>query len=501
MNRRHFLLASTGLAALGTGFLVRPPGEFLSARDLPGRRRLQMPARLDTRASGRLELTAMEGRSNFLGHGETLTTGFNQSYLGPTIIMREGPLGANVRNTLNRAVTAHWHGLLVPGEHDGGPHLPIPQGEFWKPDLEIAQPPSTAWYHTHIHGATAQQVYSGLAGVIQLTDGRDDQRGLPSDYGVDDLTLVLQDRRFDGSGRMVYDVDMMDVMHGFTGDTMMVNGQVDTVAAVPKGIVRLRLVNGSNARIYRLYFDDGRPMHLVATDGGYLDTPVVLERLRLAPGERAELLVDFSDGAMPVLMSDGDPNQGPGGMMGRIRGLVDTIIDRSFPVLPFVQDDSLPVRITRLPEALGGPMPNLAGPRTAARRFSLDMGAGGMMGRGMMGRRGRGMMGGFAINGRPFDMQRIDLEIARGSVERWIVSTSMLAHPFHIHGALFQVVSDNGRAPRPENTGWKDTVLVDGTTELLVRFDMPASRETPFMYHCHILEHEDAGMMGQFAVS
>lgn len=501
MNRRNFLLAGTGLAAFGAGVLVWPRIETPSARDVSGRHRLQMPARLDTRTSGRLELTAMEGASNFLGRSETRTAGFNQSYLGPTIIMREGSLEATVRNTLNRAVTAHWHGLLVPGEHDGGPHLPIQPGEFWKPEMEIAQPPSTAWYHTHIHGATARQVYAGLAGVIHLTDGRDDQRGLPSAYGVDDLTLVLQDRRFDGSGRMVYDVDMMDVMHGFTGDTMMVNGQINPVAAVPTGIVRLRLVNGSNARIYRLHFDDGRPMHLAATDGGFLDRPVVLDRLGLAPGERAELLVDFSEGTVPVLMSEGDPNQGPGGMMGRMRGLVDAIIDRSFPVLSFAVDETLPARITRLPEALGEPMPNLAGLQTAARRFSLDMGMGGMMGRGMMGGRGRGMMGGFAINGRPFDMQRIDLEIVSGSVERWTVSTSMLAHPFHIHGALFQVVRENGRAPRPENAGWKDTVLVDGTTELLVRFDMPASRKTPFMYHCHILEHEDAGMMGQFTVS
>lgn len=499
MNRRNFLLAGAGLAAFGAGFLVWPRNGRLFARDLSGRRRLQMPARLDTRRSGRLELTAMQGRSDFLGRGETPTTGFNQPFLGPTIIMREGTVEANVRNTLSKAVTAHWHGLLVPGAHDGGPHLPIPPGEFWKPVMEIAQPPSTAWYHTHIHGATAQQVYSGLAGVIHLTDGRDDQRGLPSEYGVDDLTLVLQDRRFDGSGRMVYDLHMMDVMHGFTGDTMMVNGQVDTVAVVPKGIVRLRLVNGSNARIYLLHFDDGRPMHLVATDGGYLDTPLVLDRLRLAPGERAELLVDFSNGATPVLMSEGDPNQGPGGMMGRMRGLVDSIIDRSFPVLPFAVDGSLPARITQLPGALEGPMPDLTGSRATTRRFSLDMG--GMMGRGMMGGRRRGMMGEFAINGRPFEMQRIDLEIERGSVEQWIVSTSMLSHPFHIHGALFQVVSENGRAPRPENAGWKDTVLVDGTTELLVRFDMPAGRDTPFMYHCHILEHEDAGMMGQFTVS
>jgi len=111
------------------------------------------------------------------------------------------------------------------------------------------------------------------------------------------------------------------------------------------------------------------------------------------------------------------------------------------------------------------------------------------------------MMGGFSINGRPFEMGVINEEVERGATERWIVTTNMLTHPFHIHGVSFQVVSVNGREPGPEDQGWKDTVLVDGETELLVRFDHPASRDTPFMYHCHILEHEDAGMMGQFTVS
>ncbi|MCR9139011.1 MAG: multicopper oxidase domain-containing protein [Alphaproteobacteria bacterium] len=443
----------------------------------------------------------MSGHSNFLGRSQTQTTGFNQPYLGPTVVMREGGLAATVRNTLNAAVTAHWHGLLVPGEHDGGPHLPIPPGGLWDPDMFIAQPPATAWYHTHIHGQTANQVHSGLAGVIHLTDGRDDQRGIPSAYGVDDLTLVLQDRRFNGSGRMVYDLHMMDIMHGFTGDTMMVNGQVEAVAAVPKGIVRLRLVNGSNARIYLLYFDDARTMHLIATDGGYLDSPIALDKVRLAPGERVELLVDFSTGGNPVLMSEGDPNQGPAGMMGRMRGLIDTLIDRSFPVLSFSRDESLPARIASVPEEIGGSLPNLEVSPTTSRHFSLDMSGGGMTGRGMMGKRGGGMMSGLAINGRPFDMERIDLKIAHGTVERWVVSSTMLSHPFHIHGALFQVIAENGGSPRPESTGWKDTVLVEDQTEILVRFDMPASRTTPFMYHCHILEHEDAGMMGQFTVS
>jgi blue copper oxidase len=269
---------------------------------------------------------------------------------------------------------------------------------------------------------------------------------------------------------MVYDPSMMDIMHGFAGNRMVVNGQVGATAVVPQGIVRLRLLNGSNARIYSLFFDDTRPMHLVATDGGFLPAPVALDVLRLSPGERAEILVDFSGGGAPVLLSD------PG---------------QAYGVVQFATDPTLAARITRLPDQLDGALEDLSGAEIATRQVSLDMGMGGMMMGG----------GGFAINGRPYDMGRIDFEVALGSVERWHVRSMMVAHPFHVHGVRFRVITENGGPPRPENTGWKDTVLVPGEAEILARFDQPASRETPFMFHCHILEHEDAGMMGQFTVT
>ncbi len=428
-----------------------------------------MPPVLDTRESGRLSLTAMAGSNSLLGGPAVPTAGFNQYYLGPTIIVQNGDLGAEVANTLQEPISLHCHGLLVPGAHDGGPHLPIAPGETWRPEMTIAQDPATVWYHPHIHERTAAQVYSGMAGVIHVTDGRDDQRGLPVDYGVDDLTVVLQDRRFDAAGRMVYDPSMMDVMHGFTGNRLLVNGQADATAVVPEGLVRLRLLNGSNARIYTLYFDDARPMHLVATDGGFLPAPVALNVLRLSPGERAEILVDFAGGGAPVLMSDPDQPYG---------------------VLQFATDAALSVRITHVPTELDGVLEDLSGAEVRTRQVSLDMGMGGMMMGG----------GGFAINGRPFDMDRIDFDVALGSVERWQIRSAMVAHPFHVHGVRFRVVTENGGPPRPENTGWKDTVLVPGEAEILARFDQPASRETPFMFHCHILEHEDAGMMAQFTV-
>lgn len=495
MKRRTFLAGAGAAAMVAGGYSLMRSGVNAAAL-ADGRQRLTMPPLVDTTSTGRFDLTAMAGETSFPRGAPSATIGYNQAYLGPVIRMKNGPLAANVQNALDEPVTAHWHGLMVPGEHDGGPHLPIAPGGVWKPDMEIGQAPCTAFYHSHAHGRTAVQVYAGLAGVLHVTDGRDDDRGLPSAYGIDDLTLVLQDRRFDERGRMVYGLSMMDVMHGFTGDTMVVNGQADAVAAVPRGIVRLRLVNGSNARIYTLYADDGRPLHLAATDGGYLPQPVALDQVRLGPGERAELLVDFGNGKPLVLMSGGDPNQGPGGMMGRMRGIIDGIVGREFPVLPFVVDDGLPARITALPGQIAEDLPDLESTVAQTRYLSLDMGMGG----GMM---GRGMMGGFAINGRPFDMRRIDFDVAKDSVERWIVTSSMLSHPFHVHGAMFQVAGENGRAPSAQSGGWKDTVVIDngGSAELLVRFGQTAGAKTPFMFHCHILEHEDAGMMGQFTVT
>lgn len=490
INRRQML---AGAACATTGSLVFSPS--VRADDFSERRRLQLPKLLDAQTTGRFGLTARHGAVKFTGQATSKTYGFNQDYLGPTLRIANGAVQAKIQNTLNEVITVHWHGLLLPGVQDGGPHQEIAQGESWQPQLDVSQAPSTAWYHTHIHEHTARQVYQGLAGAIQVTDGRDRDRGLPDVYGENDLLLVLQDKRLDDAGRVSYRPHMMDLMHGFVGDQIFVNGQTDGLAVVPRGIVRLRLLNASNARIFSLFLEDGRPMHLIATEGGYISKPLAIQQLRLSPGERAEVLVDFGGKGSTSLMSTEDANPGSGGMMmGRMSRMIDAFRDRSFVVLPFSVDDRLKSPIDRLPDQIDSAMPALDGKGVKQRRISLDM----PMGPGMM---HGGMGAGFAINGRPFNMERIDFIVAKGSVERWIVESSILAHPFHIHGAYFQVLSENGGTPRIENRGWKDTVLVDRQVEILIRFDHAAGERKPFMFHCHILEHEDAGMMGQFSVT
>jgi len=477
-SRRSFIAGLGAIAASGMPTLAQSQSI------------LKMPPLLDTTKTGRFTLAAQQGSTNFLGQSASKTWGFNQSYLGPTLrIPHHGEVQANVINTLNEDISVHWHGALVPGNVDGGPHQKIAPNTSWAPVLPLNQPAATLWYHSHIHGETGRHVQMGLAGVMQLSDGLDDQRGLPSDYGIDDLTLVLQDRLFDWRGRMDYDLSMHSRMMGFEGDTLLVNGQVNTVARIAKGIMRLRLLNGSNARVYALAMSDGRPLHLIASDAGLLNQPVILKQLTLAPGERAEVLVDFSNGRDAMLVSGPNPNaQGMGMMRGDPTG--------GMIVTPFVVDTTTTARITTIPKSLGGSLPQISGKPTVRRELTLNMGMGGGMMR-MMG------MGGntHTINGEAYDMGKMNFTVQQGATERWSVVSEMMMHPFHIHGVSFQVLSEKGQPPRLQNHGWKDTVLVNGQAELLMRFDFTAPKEFPYMFHCHILEHEDAGMMGQFSVT
>ena len=305
-TRRTFLLGTATVAGLGAlAYAARFPFRAASAEPQP----LRIPALLDARKEGQsISLKVQAGRTAFFPGRESATLGYNGGYLGPTIRLYRGDeTQIAVSNALNEDTTVHWHGLIVPGELDGGPHQLIRAGETWRPVLPVRQPAATLFYHSHRHGRTAEQVYHGLAGVLLVADDAERGLDLPSDYGVDDLPLVIQDRQFE-DGRLILPTGMMTMMQGRRGDTLMVNGTPNAVARVPARRVRLRLVNGSNARIYSLSFDDERPFHWIASEGGLLAAPVELRSLSLAPGERAELLVDFSDARPATLVTGPDAN-------------------------------------------------------------------------------------------------------------------------------------------------------------------------------------------------
>jgi blue copper oxidase len=460
---------------------------------------LPIPELRDARAlNGAIKLVAAEARHAFRPGRPTTTYGFSAPYLGPVLRLHSGDeVQVTVENKLNRDTTAHWHGVLVPAEVDGGPHLVIKPGSTWRPVLKIDQPETTAWYHAHPHFDTGRQVYMGLAGLVIIENGTGERLGLPRTYGIDDLPLILQDRQFDRSGSLVYGAVGPSRMMGMRGDTLIVNGVFAPVAKVPSGLVRLRLLNAANARNFDLRFSDGRIFHIIASDGGYLPAPVAMTALTIAPSERFEILVDFSDGKAVVLETEADDRlmRGMGGgMMGSMLG------SEAGALMRFEVDPSKPAAVKTVPKMLA----NLAAPdpgkSVGRRRISLDMGP--TMMRGMrMGQRmgmGGGMGPPLGINGTPYDMRRIDFAPKLGTTEIWEVTPNMMAHPFHVHGVIFRVLSIGGRSPLPHLAGGKDTILLDQPGELLLTFTQPATQDFPFMFHCHILEHEDGGMMGQY---
>lgn len=490
LTRRSALLGSAALAAYGA---VRLGG----AHAQPGpATRLPVPALLDARAKGHAaELVARAGQHAFRPGAPAPSYGFSASYLGPTLLVRRGDeTQLTVRNELEEPTTVHWHGAIVSGAVDGGPHNSIPPGGVWRPILKVDQPPAMLWYHAHPHGATALQVYRGLAGLLFVADDGDRERGLPHGYGVDDLPLVLQDRAFRRDGSLVYDQSPMATMMGMFGDTIIVNGVIEPFAPVPKGVVRLRLLNGSNARILRLGFDDGRDFHAIASDAGYLAAPAQLKDIILAPGERCEILVDFADGKTSRLQSLPHDVGARSGMP--MMQMMQTGPDTIEPIMRFDPDAALPVAVRKPPARLDGPGAPDASKVAVRREVLLQPMLGGMGMMGMM--RGGGRMG---MNGRSFDMSRIDFEATLGTTEVWTIRSQMMAHPFHIHGTSFRILSIDGAPPPAHLAGLKDVVLVEDTVELLVPFSVGADKDHPFMAHCHILEHEDAGMMAQFTVA
>jgi FtsP/CotA-like multicopper oxidase with cupredoxin domain len=494
-RRQALLLSASATAGLfAAGWPRWAQGAPLALQALP------IPTLIEARSGEPVTLALQRSRHRFVPGRAVASHGISASYLGPVVRVRSGnTVSFRVENRLDQETTLHWHGLLVPSHVDGGPHNSIRPGAAWSPEITIRQPAATTWFHPHPHGNTARQVYSGLAGMMIVSDGNDGERGVPATYGIDDLPIVLQDKRFAGNGDIVYQPDMMDIMHGFQGDTLVVNGAVGPVASVPAGFVRLRLLNAANARNFDVRFADRRPFFVIASDGGYLSEPVEVRSLVIAPAERYEILVDFADGRTVDLVTapDAHHRMGPG-MMGAARRPAVGMEH----LLRFSPTPELKAAVTKLPRRLatiGAPDIKSA---TAWRTFELDS----MMGMGMMGMGMMGMRGGhgqtMGINGRSFAMDRIDVTARLGSAEIWEIRAGgmPMPHPFHIHGASFRILSKNGLSPARHESGWKDVVLIDEHAEVLVRFDNPAPRNMPFMYHCHILEHEDHGMMGQLAV-
>jgi FtsP/CotA-like multicopper oxidase with cupredoxin domain len=249
------------------------------------------------------------------------------TYLAPTLSFKKGQ---KVRLILNNDLPAqsilHWHGLHVPANMDGNPMYAIDRGESYVYEFEILNRAGTYFYHAHTHSVTARQVYSGLAGLLIVSDDQEQALNLPS--GDQDVPLVIQDRSFDDQNQLVYSAHMMQRMQGFLGDQILVNGKPNFVLPVATRAYRLRLVNGSNSRIYKLAWDDGTPMTVIGVDGGLLASPEQYAYVMLAPGERADVWMDFNGRAvgseltLRSLQFDAATHGGMGMMGGGHRGMM-----------------------------------------------------------------------------------------------------------------------------------------------------------------------------------
>ncbi|MGM0632706.1 MAG: multicopper oxidase family protein [Pseudomonadota bacterium] len=454
-------------------------------------------------------LQIQQGRTAFHPGKPTDTLGINGDYLGPTLRMRRGDqVRIDVGNRMGQPTTLHWHGLHVPQEADGGPHSVIEDGAQWQAAFDVRQAAGTFWYHSHMLHQTGEQVYRGLAGMLLVDDEESAALDLPSEHGVDDIPLVVQDRLFDGDGNLRYMDNFESMMIGMFGDTMVVNGTVDPVFEARRQRLRFRILNASNARQLKLAFSDGRPFRVIAGDGGLLSAPVELTDMLLTPAERVEIVVDVSDGQPVRLMNLASPMDFPE-FRGALSQMMRSMNTETMTILSIVPASTLESS-PGLPSSLVEVPPLPPARAVQHRNMWLNMGygprSGGNRGPGLGNRNGFGGGHGgghFGISGRAMDLDYINERVPLGNTEIWTIENrTPMMHPFHIHGGLFRVLDRNGRPPPAHEAGYKDTVRIDArqTVSVIMSFTDYAHETIPFMFHCHTLEHEDRGMMGQFLV-
>jgi len=425
------------------------------------------------------------------GPANTIQT-LPNSYLGPILHLKRGQsVRVHFTNQLTEPSIIHWHGLHVPESADGHPRLAVAPGQKYIYDFTVADRAGTYWFHPHPHGRTGPQVYNGLAGLFIISDDEETALGLPSgDY---DLPLVIQDRTFDDDNQLYYgSTNMMDQMVGFLGDQILVNGQPDFSLSTENRPYRLRLLNGSNSRIYKLAWDDGTPFTIIGTDGGLLEKPVERNYITLAPAQRIELWADFSSykvsSHMRLINLSADT---PGGVAEF--SILSVNIDREA-----TSTSVLPEQLSSITWHQEADAVNHSAPRDFI--LSMDM----------------GMV--WNINDRTFKMKDVakDEIVQLGDLEMWRFTNAggrgmgmTLPHPMHIHGLQFQVL-DRQIDQSMENTwstiseglvdeGWHDTVLVmpGERVRALLKFEDFSGL---YLYHCHNLEHEDMGMMRNYLV-
>ncbi|HKK10525.1 MAG TPA: multicopper oxidase family protein [Bacteroidales bacterium] len=445
-------------------------------------------------------------------------TSLSDTYLGPVIRVQRGQkIRVRFKNQLPNESVIHWHGLHIPPEMDGHPMHAISNGEQYIYEFEVNNRPGTYWFHPHPDKITGPQVYRGLAGMFIVENEND---ALPS--GKYDKPIIIQDRTFDTDNQLVYvENSRMARMRGFMGENILINGKINQQEEIEQATYRFRVLNGSNARIYKLAWSDGSDIIAIATDGGLLEQPVKKPYLMLAPGERVEIWKDFSGFntgkkiSLKSLSFNPGSSMGMGGMMDG--GMMNERMSQTSAIengdeLTLMQfstssekgpQKEIPSQLSHIETLAPTKAINQNNPRTFHFAFEHME---------------------WVINGETFEMNEVAEweKVKLNTTEIWefvngndgggmgmMGNMMQMPHPVHIHGLQFQIIDRDvsGADPAAWQTvkngfldkGWQDTfLLLPGTkARVIMRFkDFTGT----YIYHCHNLEHEDMGMMRNYEV-
>ncbi len=500
MERRNFLKLSglsAGAVVTGgslTGFLVSCSGckkehhmglmtEPVMVTEGDFSQLLSFP----TQAGLNQTLTAQATTANIMGTTIPVLGYQPNSLLGPTFrVNNSDAVNILLQNNLSEHTNIHWHGLKIPALMDGHPDQLANAGGTFRYQFTINQRAGLSWYHPHPHEMTGKQVFQGLAGLFIINDAEESALNLPS--GQFELPLVIQDKRITNNG-ITYNPAMEEVMAGFMGESIVVNGVYSPYTEVATRYYRLRILNGSNARVYNLAFSNNADMAIIGNDGGLLKNPVTAKKILIAPGERLDVLINFAGNTIGTEIFLLSKEFASGG---------DAQGKQSFRIMKFKIATSITDTFT-VPANLSAMTTIAASSAVKTRTFDISN---------AMEHHGYPMNDGMQmrhrINGKLFDSSRIDENISANTNEIWVFDNSKgdEPHPMHLHGVFFQVLGRSGGRGNliASENGWKDTVLVmpGETVRVIVPFENNTGK---FVFHCHNLEHEDDGMMLQYQLS
>ncbi|MDC2961238.1 multicopper oxidase domain-containing protein [Streptomyces gilvifuscus] len=482
MHRRRFL---GGMAGVGLGAVAGAGGAISLLAEAGRNRASAATATATLTVPDLLEGTTSDGTTTFTleaktGTAEVLsgvtsdTMGYNQSFLGPTMKWTKGDtVLLDITNSLGEDTTVHFHGAHVPAKMDGGPQVAFADGKTWSPTFTVKDDAKTLWYHPHALGTTAKQAVHGLAGMIIVEDDSTASSDLPSTYGTDDIPLIFQSLATDSSGDLKY--NLTGYLSSGLSFPLLLNGtNVDDTTltfTATKTRTRFRCLNASPSDIITIQRSDGGTLNQIATDQGYLTAATEVTSIRLVAGARAEFVLDLSDAVtLQAVVTTGWVRGGSG----------------TYDVLAITASG------TDTPDDLPSSL------NTINRYDTSDFTARTIT----LGQSGTTM----TINGSAgtsmSSMAMISTTL--GAKEIWTIkNNTQLEHSFHLHDVPYQLISINGEDPTGVDLGWFDTyeVVGGGSIEIAMEFTDFSDDTYMYMLHCHLLQHEDEGMMASLMVT